>query len=467
MVTLVRIALWLGFIFPCGLAVPALAQSLRTVPLDAVLEGEPIRILVDGLQPNEEVTLEASRWYAGVSCTPRAFRSRIRLRADASGRIDLDRMSPLSGSYQGIDPRGLFWSMTPLPGNAFAGSSDTTRVDLVLQRQATAPLHASIRLLPASPDVVVTRVAELPGAVFARLPGKVRRPALIVLGGSEGGASIADAAAPLASHGFAVLALPYFSPPDAEGRQEVPGLPAGFVEMPIEFLEGAHAWLAKQEDVDIDRIGVHGTSAGASFALLAGVHLDWVDAVVASVPSDVVFDGWGPGIEEGRHSAFSVHGTPLPFVPQIGYEEEMANAARGEEVRVRKVYERGRAARPDLAVAARIPVERIRGQVMVIGSYDDQMWPSGMMAQQLAERRMEAGLPVTALLFTDASHLLYDTGYAPTTTRNLGLRKVGGSPQADAHAQAEIWPATIRFLKDALGVSEDQPASKRGQRAFR
>lgn len=455
MLTLIRIALLVGCTFSCGLAAPALAQSLRTEPLDVVLEGEPIRILADGLQPNEEVEIEASRWYAVGAATPRAFRSRIRLRADATGRIDLDRMAPLSGSYQGIDPRGLFWSMTPLPERAAAaGTGDTTRVDLVLQRQASAPLHASIRLLPASLDVIVTRVADLPGAVFARLPGKLRRPALIVLGGSEGGGSITDAAAPLASHGFAVLALPYFSPPDAEGHQELPGLPTGFVEMPIEFLEQAHAWLATQEDVDIDRIGVHGTSAGASFALLAAVHLDWVDAVVASVPSDVVFDGWGPGIEEGSRSAFSLQGKPLPFVPQIGYEEEMANAARGQEVRVRKVYERGRAARPDLAVAARIPVERISGQVMVIGSYDDQMWPSGMMAQQLAERRMEAGLPVTALLFTDASHLLYDTGYAPTTTRNLGLRKVGGSPQADAHAQAKIWPATIGFLQDSLGVDD-------------
>ena len=67
-------------------------------------------------------------------------------------------------------------------------------------------------------------------------------------------------------------------------------------------------------------------------------------------------------------------------------------------------------------------MERIRGAVMLIGSYDDQMWPSGMMVQAMAERRLEAGLPVTTLLFTDAGHLLYDTGYAPTTTRNRGRR---------------------------------------------
>jgi hypothetical protein len=55
-------------------------------------------------------------------------------------------MAPLSGSYEGIDPRGLFWSMAPLPEVApAAGAVDTTRVDLVLQRKTSASLRTSIR----------------------------------------------------------------------------------------------------------------------------------------------------------------------------------------------------------------------------------------------------------------------------------------------------------------------------------
>lgn len=290
--------------------------------------------------------------------------------------------------------------------------------------------------------------------MFARLPGDKPRPALIVLGGSEGGGSIADAAAPFASHGFAVLALPYYSPPDADGVRELPALPAGMVELPVETLDRAYAWLAKRGDVDATRVGVHGTSVGATFAVLGAVHLDWVDAVVASVPSDVVFDGWGPDIAEGSRSAFSLRGRPLPFVPQIGDEAETARAGQGLAVHVRRVYERGRAAHPDLAVRARIPVERIRGAVMVIGAYDDQMWPSGTMAQAMAERRIEAGLSVTALLFPDAGHTLHQTGYHPTAHYHQRLRKVGGSPAADARAQAQAWQATIRFLKDALAIED-------------
>ncbi len=178
---------------------------------------------------------------------------------------------------------------------------------------------------------------------------------MILLGGSEGDDSIAEAAAPFASRGFAVLALPYFSPPDASGRRALPALPAGMVEMPVESLDRAHAWLASRADVDASRVAIHGTSIGGTFALLAAVHLDWVAAVVASVPSDVVVDGWGPGVEEGSRSAFSLHGQPLAFVPQIGYGEEIAGAGRGLDVRVRRAYERGRAARPDLPPARGFP----------------------------------------------------------------------------------------------------------------
>ena len=434
------------------------AQSFGTLPKGGVIEGEPVRIFASGLKPAELVFLRAERWYSsnpsGPS-PPQRFRSQISVRADYGGAIDLDRMAPLTGSYAGVDPRGLFWSMSP-SGEIAAPETrpDVGRVDLVLEREGPETLRASLSLLRANADIVLTPVDTLPGAMFARPHGAGRLPALILLGGSEGDASITDAAAPFASHGFAVLALPYFSPPEATGRQAFPALPAGMVEIPVEYLDRAFAWLTARPDVDASRIGIHGTSAGGTFALLAAVHLDWVDAVVASVPSDVVFDGWGPGIEEGTRSAFSLKGEPLAFVPQVGYEEEVARAERGLDVHVRKAYERGRAARPELAVLARIPAERIPGAVMLIGSYDDQMWPSGSMVQSLTERRIEAGLSVTAMIFMDAGHLLYDTGYAPTTMRNKGRRKVGGTPQADAMAQARIWPETLRFLNAALKPSE-------------
>lgn len=445
----------LAFCLGAVLPVCSAAQSLRIEPGETVLEGEPVRILASGPRAGERVTLRAERWYAPTSTShrpPRRFRSDVLLRADASGRIDLDRDAPLSGSYAGVDPRGLFWSMTAVARAPDAPADvDTADVRVQMLRKGKPALETRVRLLAALPEVIVTPAEGLPGAVFARLPGGPRA-GLIVLGGSEGGGSIAELAAPLASHGFAVLALPYYSPPDEDGTREIPALPEGMVELPVETLERARAWLARQGSVNGQRIGLRGTSLGGTLALLGAVHLEGFAAVVAIVPSDVVVDGWGTGIAEGTRTAFSLRGEPLPFVAQIGYEDELARADRGLDVRVRRAYERGRAAQPERAVKARIPIERARAEVMLIGAYDDQMWPSGMMVQNLAERRHEAGLAVTTLLFTDAGHRVFDTGYAPTTSYHQGLRRFGGTPEADARAQAQAWPATIRFLKRALRV---------------
>ena len=45
----------------------------------------------------------------------------------------------------------------------------------------------------------------------------------------------------------------------------------------------------------------------------------------------------------------------------------------GDDVRIRRPQDKGRAANPAAAVAARIPVERIKAQLMVIGGQDDQV----------------------------------------------------------------------------------------------
>lgn len=77
------------------------------------------------------------------------------------------------------------------------------------------------------------------------------------------------------------------------------------------------------------------------------------------------------------------------------------------------------------------------------------------MAQNIAERRLEAGLQTKALIYQDAGHSLYDTGYSPTIGYNSGLRKSGGTPQANAKAQSEVWPRTIWFLKRVLASGDE------------
>ncbi|MGT2516296.1 alpha/beta hydrolase family protein (plasmid) [Sphingomonas panni] len=78
-------------------------------------------------------------------------------------------------------------------------------------------------------------------------------PAILLLGGSEGGLSKGGAreARLLAERGYAVLHLSYFGSP---------GQPATLKMIPVETFDRALDWLKAQAEVAGDRIGVIGTS---------------------------------------------------------------------------------------------------------------------------------------------------------------------------------------------------------------
>jgi len=291
----------------------------------------------------------------------------------------------------------------------------------------------------AAPSEIMIGEA-LPGAFFMKPEGGGPFPAIILFGGSEGGDSGARRKAPLfLEQGYAVLGLPYYSP--AWGRPpQFPELPQAFDAIPVEKAGIARDWLAARDDIRGEDIGLYGVSKGAEFVLLAGSYMDGFAAIAAIVPTDVVWEGWGPGTTSGEVSSFSWQGEPLPFVPYEGMGEAFALANQtGTRPRLRVPHDRGRNANPDRAVAARIMVEKIDEPVLVAGGDADNVWNSGEMAQIIAERRAEAGLPTVSLVFTDAGHALSGTG-APSDWAN----------EQEIAAQQVIWPATLEFFSAHL-----------------
>ncbi len=428
--------------------------TVRVTPASPVLDGDPVSVVISGLSSEKEAVVIGERVVRSQFLGGKTvlFQSRARFSVGASGKIELGTAIPREGSYSGADPRGLFWSMVPtglpLPADLKPG-----QVLLRVEQEGRPPAAAVIEFTQSVPDVTVEEVKDFPGAVFAYPNGKKGLPTLIVLGGAEGGArSVRGEGPKFASRGFAVLVLPYYSPPKLPmGEREIKELPADFVDIPIERLNQARTWIAGRAEADQRRIGLYGASKGAEFALLAACHLDWVKAVVAVAPSDVIWEGWGLTVSPGTRSSFSFQGKPLPFVPYVDFAGEQARLFSGLSVHLRRPHDRGRAAHPEAAVEARIPIERFRGELMLIAGQDDQLWNSAMMAHNLAERRAAARLRTESLIFSDAGHYLNGTGWAPTTHYNAGQVQSGGTPAGNAAAQAETWPKMLAFLKRALG----------------
>jgi dienelactone hydrolase len=380
------------------------------------------------------------------------YRSQVVFSAP-QGALDLATAKPLSGTYADADIHGLFWSMSPVEGGELGGLQPL-QVKLTATVEGRVLTSATIEFIDSLPEVKIEQVKQFPGAVFATLPASARRPALIVLGGSEGGGWVARDRSPrFASRGFAVLGLPYYSPGAKE--REIPELPAAFADIPVDRLDAAFEWLKTRPEVDASRVALVGVSKGAEFVLIAASRFKWITSVVAIAPTDVVWEGWGPGVEPGTRSSFAFDGKPLPFVPYREFAEELAGFRTGREVKMRRFQDKGRAADPAAAVKARIEVEKFRGPLLVIGGHDDQVWASGMMAQNISERRAAAGLATTALIFPEAGHSLSGNGWMPTTQYNVGPSKSGGTPRANADAQAQAFPETIAFLKRTLRVEAD------------
>lgn len=166
----------------------------------------------------------------------------------------------------------------------------------------------------------------------------------------------------------------------------------------------------------------------------------------------MVWEGWGDKIEAGKHASLALNGKPFAFVLYADFAQAFMGVQTGEKVRIRRPQDKGRAANPAAAVAARIPVERIKAPVLLIAGQDDRVWNSAMMTHNIAERRTSANLETVSLIYTDAGNYLSGTGYDPTTQYDVGPMKGGGTPLGNSHAQADGWPKTIAFLQRTLGV---------------
>jgi dienelactone hydrolase len=256
-----------------------------------------------------------------------------------------------------------------------------------------------------------------------------RHPGILVLGGSEGGLGTGTTriAKELQAQGWSVLHLAYFGAPGQSLKLE---------SVPLESFDRALAWLKSQPDVDPKRIAVLGGSKGAEAALLVASRHPEIIAVVAGMPSSVVWPGidWAGSSTPG--SSWSIGGKPIPY---LSYGP--ADPRKG----MRGIYDTGLAMlhqHPD----ARIPIERSPAPVLLVCGEADRLWPSCLMARQLAQ----ADPHVRILRYVEAGHAVFGPPLATGDPRIAGFAALGGTPDGNQKAREDGWPKVIAFLKAAF-----------------
>ncbi len=460
-------SLILALVHPCssslGSGSPAAdPQTASFAVAETIVDGRNPGIRVVGLRPNEVVRIHALRSlgkWQDEGGRYRPLRQPLHAYADFAasdaGAIEVDAAMPLNGTFSRPDPLALLRTGYRFGDPALKGvrtfqrepldAAPEDRVSLRLERGGELAAESSFRLV-ASAEGLTFEEASGAGwhAVYARPAAGAKLPALMTLHGSEGGGvdKARSRAAQFAARGFATLAINYFAHP----WEPIKGVPTKHIEIKVEIIESARDWLRARPEVAGDRLALHGTSKGAEFALLAATRYEWISSVVAVVPSDIVWEGYS--LDGGRsevRSSWSIGGDPVPFVPLFAYDPKQEGVYRTNTER----YQRSRSHHADRASAARIPIEKTKARVLLLGSDRDEVWASGEMARNLAERSSlaENAGRLEVKIYPKAGHQIAGTGTFPI--RLYGEQSADAAAKdivAEGEAAADAWQRTLRFL---------------------
>jgi dienelactone hydrolase len=390
------------------------APSIAVAPAGGLMD-QPVRVSMAGLGADRPATVTATAKDAvGVT-----WSSSADFRTGGDGTLSLDR-APVGGSYSGANPMGLFQFMTPDdPGSLGFGSPLSGTWEVKLEVKVDGRTVATATATRRSPQAVgvTTRKLTMPadgvyGVLYRPKDTTTRKPAVLVFGGSEGGLSypLQVKAALLAAHGYPTLALAYF---------DAPGLPKDLAAIPLEYFRKALTILRGQPGVDTGHLLVTGASWGGEGSLLvAATYPGLVNGVIAEVPNSYV--NVAPVTK--KRSSWTVNGRELPFAPanQFG-----APAAEVDP----KTY---------------IPVERIRGPILLACGELDLEWPSCRNVDDITDR-LKGRQGVRVLRYRDAGHYI---GVFPpySSTTDAALSRSGGSIAGTQAANLDLHTNVLALL---------------------
>ncbi|KAK7477483.1 hypothetical protein BaRGS_00031307 [Batillaria attramentaria] len=417
-------------------SVPDLIQVTPRVSLF----DEKVHIRVQGLPSNAKVTLSAAtqqEWRR----EPVLFASCSHHVATETGEVDLNTNRSLGGSYTGVDPMGLFWSIQPSPKNVRMVLKDVEKpviytlsvysghVDLADLRSASSegkctPL-ASTTIQRYVKAVDVKRIPIKEGSVRGTLflpPGEGPHQGVIDMFGLAGGL-METRGAMLASRGFATLCLPFFRFDD---------LPQDLSEVQFDYFEEAAGWLSSHRAVRDGGIGVVGTSGGALFALFMAWKCPEVTAVVR------------------------INGPPFVGFHSVYWKGELL--AKGNPLDITKFWQDGEGVDIKDGFVYKledfVPVWETSTRLLTLISDDDGQMKPELGALQYDMYPEDKRHLIEVVHYPGAGHLL-EPPYTPhcrycyNPTFNTDLQW-GGYVKEHAEAQEDSWKRILHFFRTNL-----------------
>jgi dienelactone hydrolase len=427
-------------------------SRIEVTPETSLID-EEVSIRLSHLSPGEFVTLRAETQDGSL----RRWISHATFVADSHGCVNVSTQEPIRGTYSEINAMGLFWSMVPEETKrpTFFTKTKPTPMTVKLTAEVNGAVLASTSIqrefAAAGVTEIPIREQGLVGTLFLPVD-PIPHPAVIILNGSDGGMH-ENAAALLASRGYAALALAYFGMED---------LPKELINIPLEYFEKAIGWLQKQKQVVPHKIAVIGLSRGGELALLLGATFPAIRAVIAGAPSGIVYGGVKSNSSDYSSPSWTQYGVPLPYVPYkptffdtvmflgkwLTHTPFVSKPAFLQTLQKRKEV-----------AEATIPVEKIQGPILLLSGQQDQLWPSAQFSELILERLRSHKHPYLYehLSYAEAGHFVCFPYGLPSLPPMIALSPVagmlivfGGTPGAQAAAATDSWLKIRAFLKENL-----------------
>ncbi|XP_050925772.1 acyl-coenzyme A thioesterase 6 [Lates calcarifer] len=410
---------------------------LRLLPSARCLFDEPVQVKVAGLRSRQVVTMRArSTDEKGVT-----FSSSATYRADGSGEIDLDRDPSLRGSYVGVEPMGLLWSLKADSLHKMFQKSNSLNPHVVKfsvheEEEEGRMLAEAINerfLMGDGVSRCPVKEGNLRGVLFTP-PGDGPFPAVLDLCSfpCEKRASL------LANRGFMVLTVAVFNDKLANIK-----------ELHLDHFEEAVDFLKQHPKVGSKGVGVVSRSKGADIALSLASFVSGVEATVwingcsanAAVPlfyknrqilSPLLFDSSKIILTESGAS-----------IIKYGVSNPLAEENRGSLV----------------------PIEQTRGCFLFVAGDDDLNWDSKGYMEEMVERLKRHGKKnVQSVSYPRAGHQLEPPygPYYPSSFHGVMGRPVmwGGEPRSHVAAEVHMWKKIQEFFRTHLSCDAAQTKAK-------